>query len=108
MEFHNEKLLPRGLPEIIAQFIPSDIYAFTKVITYPRKASPFWYGEAGWEGMTQSYNIRLYPTTICYNPHAYYISPGTGTYSFRLWYALLHVALHEVGHLVTRELYQAV
>lgn len=37
MEFHNVKLLPRGLPEIIAQLAPYDIYPDTKVIACPRK-----------------------------------------------------------------------
>ncbi|GAJ11548.1 unnamed protein product [marine sediment metagenome] len=39
MEFHNVKLLPKGLPEIIAQFVPYEIYPDTKVVAYPRKES---------------------------------------------------------------------
>jgi len=102
MDFYNEKLLPKGLPEIIVQFVPHEIYPFTKVITYPRKAERGLHGRAGWEGITSSYYVKLYPTTICLNPE------GIGTYSFRLWYTLLRVALHEVGHLVDRERYDTV
>ena len=37
MEFHNAKLLPKGLPEIISQTVPYKYYPDTKVIAYSRK-----------------------------------------------------------------------
>ncbi len=99
MEFHNVKLLPKGLPEIIAQFVPYDIYPDTKVIVYPRKLARGIAGAAGYDDMTRSYHIRLYPTIL-----SFYAWGEIGTYSFKLWFSYLKTALHEIGHLATRTL----
>jgi len=90
MEFYNVKLLPKGLPEIIAQFVPYEYYPDTKVIAYPRKAKGGHLGQ-----LCYGPQIRLYPTMIAFHSH------GVGTYSFQLWHHFLKVALHEVGHLAT-------
>lgn len=100
MEFHNVKLLPGGLPEIIAQFVPYDIYPNTKVIVYPHKLKRGLAGIAGYGGMTRSYHVGLYPTILSF----YAGNGGVGTYSFRLWSHYLKIALHEIGHLATRAL----
>ncbi len=107
MEFHNVKLLPRGLPEIIAQLVPYEIYPDTKVIAYPRK----WMGPprlrynvlgyAGYDDLTSCFHIGLYPTMCCSNGGRRY----AGTYSFELWMSVLSTAIHEIGHLATRQLY---
>jgi len=102
MEFHNVKLLPKGLPEIIAQLVPYDIYLNTKVIAYPRKLTGGVAGIAGCDGMTRSYHIGLYPTILSF----YAGNGGIGTYSFNLWFHYLKTALHEIGHLATRALIQ--
>lgn len=99
MEFHNVKLLPRGLPEIMAQLVPYDIYPDTKVIVYPRKQRRGLQGQAGCDG--ESYLIKLYPTVI-----TLYHSTHEGTISFSLWLGFLRVALHEIGHHATRLLWQ--
>lgn len=99
MEFHNVKLLPKGLPEIIAQLVPYDIYPDTKVITYPRKEGRGVSGRASCDG--ESYWIKLYPTVITLHHSGY-----KGTISFSLWLAFLRVALHEIGHQATRQLWQ--
>ncbi|MBA7637727.1 hypothetical protein ES703_45374 [subsurface metagenome] len=106
MEFHNVKLLPRGLSEIIAQLVPYDIYPDTKVIAYSRK----WMGPnggslgyAGYDRLTFSFHIGLYPTMCCSNGGRGHGYPGT--FSFQLWMGMLRTAIHEIGHLATRELY---
>jgi len=101
MEFYNVKLLPKGLPEIIAAFVPYDIYPETKVIACPRKERVRVLGSAGYGDVAESYYIILYPTMI-----VSHWQQSIGTYSFRLWMDFLEVALHEIGHLATRRLYE--
>ena len=101
MEFYNVKLLPKGLPEIIAAFVPYDIYPETKVIACPRKERRGVLGSAGYGDVAESYYIILYPTMIVFHWQG-----SMGTYSFRLWMDFLQVALHEIGHLATRHLYR--
>jgi len=107
MEFHNVKLLPKGLPEIMAQLVPYDIYPDTKVIAYSRKwMGPYGghcLGYAGYHSLTDSFYIGLYPTMCCSNGGHGRGYPGT--FSFQLWMGMLSTALHEIGHLVTRQLY---
>ena len=98
MEFHNVKLLPKGLPEIIAQFVPYEIYPDTKVVAYPRKEARGLRGRAGYDG--ESYWIKLYPIVITLHHSCH-----EGIISFSLWLYFLRVALHEVGHLATRRLW---
>lgn len=112
MEFHAVKLLPRGLPEIIAQLVPYDIYPDTKVIAYSRKwMGPRGYGGhclgyAGYDSLTDSFHIGLYPTMCCSTGGH---GPGyPGTFSFQLWMGMLGTAIHEIGHLATSELYDGI
>ena len=125
MEFHNVKLLPRGLPEIIAQLVPYEFYPDTKVIAYSRK----WMGPAaelmvmvdkggkikrrggflgcaGYDRLTFSFQIGLYPTMCCSNGGNGRNYPGT--FSFQLWMGMLRTAIHEIGHLATYELYAGI
>lgn len=95
MEFHNPKLLPKGLPEIIAQLVPYEIYPDTKVIAYPRKLERGLAGRASCDG--QSYWVKLFPIVI-----SFHHSADKGTISFSLWLGCLRTALHEIGHLATR------
>jgi hypothetical protein len=102
MEFHNVKLLPKGLPEIIAQFVPYEIYPDTKVIVYPRKGMGLEdasLGYAGYDNLTSSYHIGLYPTMCCSGGGRGYNYASIP--SFRLWMGMLTTTLHEIGHLVT-------
>lgn len=101
MEFYNVKLLPKGLPEIIATFVPYDIYPETKIIACPRKERRGVLGSAGYGDVAEGYYIILYPTMI-----AFHWQRSIGTYSFRLWMDFLQVALHEIAHLATRHLYE--
>jgi len=110
MEFHGVKLLPKGLPEIIAHLVPYDIYPDTKVIALPRKGMKFngrggsgELGSVGFDHLTASYCIVLYPTLCCSNGGHGNDYPGTP--SFRLWMGMLHVSLHEIGHMATYDLY---
>lgn len=103
MEFYNDKLLPKGLHQIIAAFTPEDIYDNFKVITLPRKERPHLQGQSHDNDYRREYHIKLWPTTISeagLEPSLFYLS---GTYSFSLWQKHLFVALHELGHLHTRE-----
>jgi len=97
MEFHNVKLLPKGLPEIIAQFVPYDIYPDTRLVAHCRKRSRGLRGSAGYDNITESYVIDLYPTVI-----SFHCRSASGTFSFNQWIQYLEVALHEIGHLATR------
>ena len=110
MEFHNVKLLPKGLPEIIAQLVPYGIYPDTKVVAFPRKGMKFnghggsgELGYVGYDRLTFSFLIGLYPTMCCSNGGHGRSYPGTP--SFRLWMGMLHTSLHEIGHMATYDLY---
>ena len=105
MEFYNVKLLPKGLPEIIAQFVPYDIYPETKIIASPRRGRSGTWGVADYNDrcdgyMGECYYVILYPTVI-----TFYRRP-IGTYSFSLWLDFLKVALHEIAHLATYYLWK--
>lgn len=104
MEFYNAKLLPNGLHKIIAVFVPHDIYPETKVIAYHRKEmgkSPGSRGYVCYDNLTCSFHIALYPTMCCSSG----LSQYPGVPSFQFWMAMLSTALHEVGHLATRQLW---
>ncbi|MFC1924065.1 hypothetical protein ACFLXA_01690 [Chloroflexota bacterium] len=110
MEFHNAKLLPKGLHEIIAAFVPYGIYPRTKVIAYhharlrPPKLQHRVLGYARYDRLTSCFQIGLYPSLCCSSGvrcHNY-----TGTMSFQYWMAMLSTALHEVGHLAMLHLCQ--
>ncbi len=108
MEFYNVELLPKGLPEIIAQLVPYEIYPDTKVIAYSRKRmgpndSSGSLGYAGYDRLTFSFHIGLYPTMCCSNGGHRCDYPGT--FSFQLWMGMLRTAIHEIGHLATHQLY---
>lgn len=102
MEFHNATLLPKGLPEIMAAVTPYDIYPETKVIAFRRKDGTGALGKAGYNQITDSFEVHLYPTLCCSNGGR---RPSIGTFSFKLWLALLQTALHEIGHLARRDDY---
>ena len=60
MEFYNEKLLTKGLPEIVAEFTPPDIYADLKVIVFPRKERKGLKGMAHDNDFYHEHNIKLW------------------------------------------------
>lgn len=105
MEFHNEGLLPNGLPELMCQIMPYDAYPSCKVIGVPANAKKQVYGDN--HTPLGAVNCNDYPVTtvllfsslIAFHPH------GPGTYSFRLWRGFLDIALHEIGHIATFELW---
>ena len=101
MEFHNVKLLPKGLPEIMAQLVPYEIYPDTKVIACPRKEP---YGDRGEVYDGANYRVKIFPTVITYLA-IFGLHPLNGTLSFALWSSFLTTALHELGHLATRHIW---
>lgn len=111
MEFHNVGLLPKGLPEIISTVMPYEIYPDAKVVAYHRKGmmgpGPMQHlgeclGYAGYDRITDSDFIGLYPTNCCSGGGRGGGYPGTE--SFKLWIGMLSTALHEIGHLATYDL----
>ena len=95
MEFHNAKLLPKGMPELIAAVTPYDIYPYLNVVAHPHKKQRGLAGQAHTAPLTDNARIDLYPSIIGFHVH------GEGTFSFKLWKSLLSVALHEIGHIVS-------
>ena len=96
----NVKLLPRGLPEIIAQLAPYDIYPDTKVIACPRKEPHGDRGEVYYDGA--NYRVKIFPDAYL---AIFGLHPLDGTLSFALWSSFLKTALHELGHLATRPIW---
>lgn len=126
MEFHNAKLLPPGLHEIIVAFVPYDIYPETKVIAYPGKVerrSHLVLGEAVWDKLTSSFVIWLYPLEIvkgvarvidgqapfppfgCVCSVRRIRSERELCFRCQLWADFTCVALHEIAHLATFKLH---
>jgi hypothetical protein len=110
MEFHNVKLLPKGLPEIISAFMPYELHPTAKVVVYSQKDMVYvgnvyhhrrgrLLGYCGLDDVTNSPYIGLYPTQCCAGGgHRFEYH---GTESFELWMSLLDTTLHEIGHLAT-------
>jgi hypothetical protein len=100
MEWHGEKMLPRGLPELVYQITPHWVLRDLKVIVFPNKG-PL---KRGIWGRCREANgrrvINLYPTVILTHT---YNKDNIGVLSFRFWLGILEVMLHEIGHLVTNQ-----
>ena len=98
MEWHGEKMLPRGLPELVYEVTPNWILPNLKVISHPKKAER---GSAngcvGWQD--NWWRIALYPTGILHS--AQMSGPKLGVISFWFWQEFLRIMLHEIGHIVT-------
>ena len=69
-EFYNERLLPKGMPEIIAQFVPYEHAPLTKVITFPRKLHHGLRGQFLCRHGPDGPKIMLWPTVISFHAHA--------------------------------------
>jgi hypothetical protein len=101
MEWYGEKMLPRGLPELLHQVTPHWIARDLKVITChrdpfdPMSRTPL--GRVGWHD--NWWVITLFPTKILGS----YRNDSLGVPSFIYWLNFLEVALHEVGHIVTAD-----
>jgi len=98
MEWYGEKMLPRGLPELIYQIVPQEIVENLKVISLNKKREKGLAGRVGDDG--NYWVIQLYPTII--------LKGGSGgrlgTQSFCYWSKFLGTILHEIGHITTKEL----
>ena len=92
MEFHGEKLLPNGLPELIYQVTPDYLRETIKVIAFPGKIDKETLGVRDSDGTNQV--IKLYPATILH------FIEKSGVLSFNYWYKFLGTTLHEIGHAV--------
>jgi hypothetical protein len=97
MEFQNGGLLPKGLPELIAQFTPYEHYDRLKVIVHHKRERS---GVSGCFESDDGYSIHLWPTVISFN----ILGRSFGTISFRQWYRYLRVSMHELGHLASMPL----
>jgi len=96
MEWYGEKMLPRGLPELVYQITPPEILKDLKVISLNRRRKKGGMGRVGREG--NYWIIQLYPTVILKN------CGGLGTQSFCYWLRFLKTMLHEIGHIITGEM----
>jgi len=98
VEWHGEKMLPRGLPELVYEVTPNWILPNLKVIVHPKKAER---GSAngcvGWQD--NWWHIDLYPTRILHSADR--SGPKLAVISFWYWQAFLNLMLHEIGHIVT-------
>lgn len=98
MEWYGEKMLPRGLPELVYQITPPEILKGLKVISLNKRRKK---GLAGQVGNDDNYwIIQLYPTIILKRG----FGGRVGTQSFRYWFEFLGTTLHEIGHIMTKEL----
>jgi hypothetical protein len=98
MEWHGEKMLPRGLPELVYEVAPNWILPNLKVIVHPKKAKRgSEYGCVGWHD--NWWRIDLYPTVILHG--AKINGPKFAVISFWYWQEFLRIMLHEIGHIVT-------
>src|SRR5438132_14070105 len=106
MEWHGERLLPRGLPELVYEVAPRWIARDLKVIAYPRQKQRGILGCVGWDDGW--WVVELFPTVICRHlPRPLPEQCATdhrdvvGTTRFNAWSAFLHTKLHEIGHVET-------
>lgn len=97
MEWYGEKMLPRGLPELVYQITPPEILKDLKVISFNRKKKKGGGGCIDW--INDHWRIKLYPTVLLASGFESY-----GTQSFRYWYIFLKTMLHEIGHATTSEM----
>lgn len=95
MEWYGEKMLPRGLPELVYQITPPEILKDLKVISFNKKEERGLAGLVGYHG--NYWIIQLYPTIILRRG----FRGGLGTQSFRYWSEFLKTMLHEIGHIMT-------
>ena len=98
MEWYGEKMLPRGLPELVYQITPPEILKNLKVISLNKKREKGLAGRVGDDG--DYWIIQLYPTIILKRG----FGGGLGTQSFHYWSEFLKTMLHEIGHIVTEDL----
>jgi len=91
LKWFGEKMLPRGLPELIYQVTPDWILDDLKVVVLPRKEKKGVSGRIGWHGC---WLMRLYTTVILART-----SHNLGVRSFNYWLEFLRTALHEIGHI---------
>ena len=98
MEWYGEKMLPRGLPELVYQVAPPEIVEDLKVISFNKREKKGVMGRVRYDD--NYYRIQLYPTVIISNGDNAY----SGTQSFCYWLGFLRTMLHEIGHIVTESI----
>ena len=96
IEWYNEKLLPRGLPELIYQICPRRVSPL-KIIVNRRKSEESICGSVK-KATKPHFHIELYPTVIFQDNQTYGQTVKWGVRSFRYWVIPLEVTLHEIGH----------
>jgi len=100
MEWHGEKMIPNGLPELIHQVTPNWIRQQSKVIVYSRLPKSIG-DERRLRGRTYPNGrwqiIELFPTNILLD------YKGPGVTSFNYWLHFLDVLLRQVGQIATEE-----
>jgi hypothetical protein len=102
MEWYGEKMLPRGLPELVYQVTPYKILANLKLIVHNRQITPYISGSAN----PKTKVIRLYPTVMFDTLNILINWDGVSVLSFRCWLLCLETVLHEIGHIVMHPKYE--
>ena len=97
MEFYGDRLLPRGLANLMYEVTPPSVRARMKVIALPKRDRAGIL--ASTSGRRNGYTIRFYPTVILQHPH------HGDVQQFNMWRDFLHTALHELGHIETHRRY---
>ena len=104
MEWYGEQMLPRGLPELVYQLTPAWILRNLKVIALYRKDSDEVRASVG--RCDKCWRIKIYPQMLLTWPPSVDIrgrrSPGV--MSFVYWKNCLMLILHELGHIINRDL----
>ncbi len=94
MRWYGEKMLPKGLHELVYQVTPLEISEDLKIICYNKKRERGTSGQVSDNG--NYFIIELFPTVIIRRSASAY-----GTQSFLYWLEFLKVTLHEIGHIIT-------
>lgn len=97
MEWHNEKLLPVGLPELAYQVTPAEIADRLRVVALPKRENNKG-SIASIEHGQETFTMRIYPYAVMNNARRYLY----GVSSTAAWVEFLFTYLHEVGHVVAR------
>lgn len=89
-----EKMLPRGLIEIVKKVTPQEIFQEIKLEVFHKKHKSHVWGGCSCEDM----RIGLYPTVLLFPSYL----PRIGVRSFNMWFKFLECTLDLIGQVVNQ------
>ena len=105
IEWHGEKMLPRGLPAVIEQVTPHELQSRLRIVVLNRtgRSSLNGWQHPGWVAAhcADGQLIEIWPTVVMAGFPASPCPRWAGIWSFRAWQAFLGLLLHEIGHAAT-------